>query len=282
MAKLPTIVKDNLNAERSHWMELRDKADSVVIDARVVLAKARKERATAEDMLAGLNRALGLREDGSERNTAHGGHPMSDTILSKAGDDLAEQGRLVDWHCKRMEDRAHRYAAQYAAVNAEIADLSERLQAATATLLDLEARQEREDAWDWAHLLDWFLHAPQHVGMKARSLKLSRGYTIGARKQAAKLNILDDAYLMTALPDCTETVTKLKGGEAKKRLTVTENGRVVFADTGELLPEGIVEVERLEGDSYYIKAPDAIGEGETTHTIRAGLGDLPEDAEEDE
>lgn len=207
---------------------------------------------------------------------------MSDyTILSKAGDDLAEQGRLVDWHCKRLEDRAHRYAAQYAAVNAEIADLSERLRAATATLRDLEARQEREDAWDWAHLLDWFLHAPQHIGMKARSIKLSRGYTVGARKQAARLNILDPAYLMTALPDCTETVTKLKVGDAKKRLTVTAEGRVVFADTGELLPEGIVEVERLEGDSYYIKARSFADGEEITHTISMGLGDLPEDAETD-
>jgi phage tail protein X len=203
------------------------------------------------------------------------------TILSKAGDDLAEQGRLVDWHCKRMEDRAHRYATQYAAVNAEIADLSERLRAATATLLDMEARHEREDAWDWAHLLDWFLHAPQHAGMQAKSLHLSRGVTIGARKLGAKLNILDDAYLMTALPDCTETVTKLKVGEAKKRLAVTPEGRVAFIDSGELLPEGIVEVERLEGDTYYIKAPDALGDGETTYTIHAGLGDLPEDAEDE-
>jgi len=67
MAKLPTVVKDNLEAERSHWLELRDKADSAVIDARAALAKARKERATADDMLAGLNRALGLREDGTPR-----------------------------------------------------------------------------------------------------------------------------------------------------------------------------------------------------------------------
>lgn len=207
---------------------------------------------------------------------------MSDyTILSKAGDDLAEQGRLVDWHCKRIQDRAHRYAAQYAAVNAEIADLSERLQAATATLLDMEARHEREDAWDWAHLLDWFLHAPQHIGMKARSIKLSRGYTVGARKQAARLNILDPAYLITALPDCTETVTKLKVGEAKKRLAVTPEGRVAFIDSGELLPEGIVEVERLEGDSYYIKGPAPVGGDGLAHDISMGLGDLPEDAETD-
>ncbi len=207
---------------------------------------------------------------------------MSDySILARAGDDLAEQGRLVDWHCKRMEDRAHRYGAQYAALDAEISDLSERLETAKAARADLEARHEREDAWDWAHLLDWFLHAPQHADMKARSLKLSRGFTVGARKQAAKLAILDDAFLMTALPDCTETVTKLNVGEAKKRLAVTDEGRVVFADTGELLPDGIVEVERLEGDTYYIKAPDALGDGETTYTIHAGLGDLPEDAETD-
>jgi len=203
------------------------------------------------------------------------------TILSKARDDLAEQGRLVDWHCKRMEDRAHRYAAQYAAVNAEIAELEQRLNTAKTTRADLEVRHEREDAWDRAQLLDWFLHAPQHAGMKAKSLHLSRGVTIGARKQAAVLNILDPAYLITALPDCTETVTKLKVGEAKKRLAVTDEGRVVFADTGELLPEGIVEVERLEGDTYYIKAPDALGDGETTYTIHEGLGDLPEDAETD-
>lgn len=207
---------------------------------------------------------------------------MSDyTILSKARDDLAEQGRLVDWHCKRMEDRAHRYAAQYAALDAEIGDLSERLETAKTARADLEAHHEREDAWDWAHLLDWFLHAPQHLGMKARSVKLSRGFVIGARKQAAKLAILDDAYLMTALPDCTETVTKLKVGEAKKRLAVTDEGRVVFADTGELLPDGIVEVERLEGDSYYIKARSFADGEEITHTINAGLGDLPEDAEDE-
>ena len=208
---------------------------------------------------------------------------MSDyTILSKAGDDLAEQGRLVDWHCKRIQDRAKVHAPQFAALDAEIEELQARLDAAKTERADLEARIARENGFDWAHLLDWFLHAPQHAGMNAKSLHLSRGVTIGVRKLGAKLNILDDAYLMTALPDCTETVTKLKVGEAKKRLAVTPEGRVAFADSGELLPEGIVEVERLEGDTYYIKAPDALGDGETTYTIHASLGDLPEDAEEGE
>jgi len=204
------------------------------------------------------------------------------TILSKAGDDLAEQGRLVDWHCKRIQDRAKVHAPQFAALDAEIEELQARLDAAKTERADLEARIARENGFDWAHLLDWFLHAPQHAGMNAKSLHLSRGVTIGVRKLGAKLNILDDAYLMTALPDCTETVTKLKVGEAKKRLAVTPEGRVAFADSGELLPEGIVEVERLEGDTYYIKAPDALGDGETTYTIHASLGDLPEDAEEGE
>jgi len=77
MAKLPTVVKDNLEAERFHWLELRDKADSAVIDARAALAKARKERATADDMLAGLNRALGLREDGTPR-TPRGKQTVTD------------------------------------------------------------------------------------------------------------------------------------------------------------------------------------------------------------
>jgi hypothetical protein len=203
------------------------------------------------------------------------------TILSKAGDDLSEQGRLVDWHCKRIEDRTKVHAPQFAALDAEIEELQVRLDAAKTERADLEARIARENGFDWAHLLDWFLHAPQHAGMKAKSLHLSRGVTIGARKLGAKLNILDDAYLMTALPDCTETVTKLKVGEAKKRLAVTPEGRVAFIDSGELLPEGIVEVERLEGDTYYIKAPDALGDGETTYTIHAGLGDLPEDAEDE-
>ncbi len=67
MAKLPPVVEDNLKAEHGHWMELREKADKAVIDAQAALVKARKERATAEDMLAGLNRALGLRENGTPR-----------------------------------------------------------------------------------------------------------------------------------------------------------------------------------------------------------------------
>ena len=60
---------------------------------------------------------------------------------------------------------------------------------------------------------------------------------------------------------------------------MTPEGRVVFKDTGELVPEDVVEVERLEGDKYYLKLPDPITGELVSHTILQ-LGDLPEDTED--
>lgn len=200
------------------------------------------------------------------------------SILARAGGDLQKQGELVDWHCSRIEQIQARYGTQEVAVRKEVAELEERLKRAQGTLADLQAHSEREQAWHRAHLAAWFRDAPQHQGMKARSIALSRGMVIGARKEAAKVRIVDADYLKTALPDCTETILKLHEGEAKKHLTVTPEGRVIFKDTGELVPEDVVEVERLEGDKYYLKLPDPITGELVSHTILQ-LGDLPEDAE---
>jgi hypothetical protein len=207
------------------------------------------------------------------------------SILGRAGGDLKKQGELIDWHCAHIERIQAQYAPLLEATDRNIAELEEKLNKARETRADLQDRSEREQAWHRAHLLAFFVDAPQHKGMKARSIPLSRGMVIGARKQAAKLRLVDTDYLKTALPDCTETILKLHEGEAKKRLVVTPEGRIIFKDSGELLPEGIVEVERQEGDGYYIKLPDPVTGEPVSYTIRQ-LSDLPEDtedaAEEDE
>jgi len=175
------------------------------------------------------------------------------TVLQRANGDPAKAGELLDWHCKHLHETDSHTGVMVAAMGAEIADLTAQLDAAKQRLADHMQARDRDAKWDGYCLLDWLLNAPENQGRAAKSVKLTRGYTVGARHQNPLLKIVDPEPLMTALPECCEL--KLKEGEAKKLLTVTDAG-VVFADTGELVPEGCVEVTRAEGEKYFVKRPD--------------------------
>jgi hypothetical protein len=175
------------------------------------------------------------------------------SLLDRADGDAQKSGELVDWHCKHLQEQDARTRLLLAATDTEIADLEGQLTKARVRRDEIVQKQQAESGWDAANLLDWYLNAPELAGMKQKSVKLPRGYVIGSRAQKALLKIVDPAPLLTALPECCEL--KLRDGDAKKKLLVTEGG-VVFADTGELLPEGTVDVVRPEGEKYYLKRPD--------------------------
>ena len=180
---------------------------------------------------------------------------MSYSILSRAGDDPVRQGELVGWHLDHLANAEARLQTETAAIEAQRAALQERMARLDEAEQTAKERFERDTRWDLWMLRDYYETAPQFRGAKRKSANFG-GYVIGARTKTTRdrIDLLDEAYLMTALPDCTEL--KLIKSDALKQLRVTETGSVVFADTGEVLPEGIVHVEPgSKTEVYYVEGP---------------------------
>lgn len=180
---------------------------------------------------------------------------MSYSILSRAGDDPVAQGELVGWHLDHLANAEARLQTETAAIEAQRAALQERMARLDEAEQTAKERFERDTRWDLWMLRDYYETAPQFRGAKRKSADFG-GYVVGSRTKTTRdrIDLLDEAYLMTALPDCTEV--KLIKSDALKQLRVTETGSVVFADTGEVLPEGIVHVEPgSKTEVYYVEGP---------------------------
>lgn len=177
------------------------------------------------------------------------------TILDRAAGNAQAEGNLVGWHLQHIADAEARLTTELAAIAAQQEILRARIDKLTA---DAERAQEvfaRDVAWDLWMLRDYRERAPQYKDAKRKSAQFG-GYTLGARTATTRsiIDIVDEAYIKTALPDCVET--KLRIGDAKKQLQVTESGAVIFRDTGETLPEGVVHV--TPGSStevYFVEGP---------------------------
>lgn len=180
---------------------------------------------------------------------------MSYSILSRAGDDPVRQGELVGWHLDHLANAEARLQTETAAIEAQRAALQERMARLDEAEQTAKERFERDTRWDLWMLRDYYETAPQFRGAKRKSANFG-GYVIGARTKTTRdrIDLLDEAYLMTALPDCTEV--KLIKSDALKQLRVTETGSVVFADTGEVLPDNVVHVEPgSKTEVYYVEGP---------------------------
>jgi len=180
---------------------------------------------------------------------------MSYSILSRAGDDPVAQGELVGWHLDHLANAEARLQTETAAIEAQRAALQERMARLDEAEQTAKERFERDTRWDLWMLRDYYETAPQFRGAKRKSADFG-GYVVGSRTKTThdKIHVLDEAYLATALPDCTER--KLRTADAIKQLRVTDTGTVVFADTGEVLPEGIVHVEPgSKTEVYYVEGP---------------------------
>jgi len=180
---------------------------------------------------------------------------VSYSILSRAGDDPVRQGELVGWHLDHLANAEARLQTETAAIEAQRAALQERMARLDEAEQTAKERFERDTRWDLWMLRDYYETAPQFRGAKRKSADFG-GYVIGARTKTTRehIDILDEAYLATALPDCTEI--KLRKADALKQLRVTTSGDVVFADTGEVLPDGIVHVEPgSKTEVYYVEGP---------------------------
>lgn len=180
---------------------------------------------------------------------------MSYSILSRAGDDPVRQGELVGWHLDHLANAEARLQTETAAIEAQRAALQERMARLDEAEQTAKERFERDTRWDLWMLRDYYETAPQFRGAKRKSADFG-GYVVGSRTKTThdKIHVLDEAYLATALPDCTER--KLRTADAMKQLRVTDTGTVVFADTGEVLPDGIVHVEPgSKTEVYYVEGP---------------------------
>ena len=177
------------------------------------------------------------------------------TILDRAAGNAQAEGNLVGWHLQHIADAEARLTTELSAIDAQQEILQARIDKLAA---DAERAQEvfaRDVAWDLWMLRDYRERAPQYKSAKRKSAQFG-GYTLGARTATTRsvIDIVDEAYIKTAMPDCVET--KLRIGDAKKQLQVTKSGSVIFRGTGKPLPEGVVRV--MPGSStnvYYLEGP---------------------------
>ena len=211
-------------------------------------------------------------------------------IHERSGDDPKIAGDLITWHMGHISDADKLSAILLAAHDAEIAELKAALKAAKERRGQAELDNGKRKVWDAFCLLVWKLREQALGRLKTKSVKLPFGYTLGSRTIKAKIEIIDPAPLITALPECTKVV--LMEGEAKQRLAVV-NGKAVFADTGEFAPEGCVRVACEEYEKHFMKGPDGIemvipqlwqpveGEGEEADDTDT-VGDAPAAESDDE
>lgn len=177
------------------------------------------------------------------------------SVHERSGGDPKVAGGLITWHMGHVRDADRLRDILLAAHDAEIAELQDALQAAKERRAEVQRENEKAKLWDAFCVMDWETREEALASRKTKSVKLPFGYVLGSRTMKAKIEILDPAPLMTALPECTKLV--LNEGEAKKRL-VPVNGKVAFADTGEFLPEGCARVAYEEYEKHYMRGPDGV------------------------
>lgn len=181
---------------------------------------------------------------------------MSNTLADAVAEDPKDTQRLsglMAWHCGHLEDSDAYTDVLRPALQANVDKLEAQLAEAKQLLSEHLQERDKRQKWDGYNLLSFAQVMWATGAVKTKSLKLPGGYVVGSRAQKDLLKIVDPAPIMTALPECCEL--KLKDGDAKKELAVTDAG-VIFARTGELVPEGSVEVSRPAGEKYYLKRPD--------------------------
>jgi hypothetical protein len=182
---------------------------------------------------------------------------MSYSILSRAGDDPVRQGELVGWHLDHLANAEARLQTETAAIEAQRAALQERMARLDEAEQTAKERFERDTRWDLWMLRDYYETAPQFRGAKRKSADFG-GYVVGSRVKTlskTKVIVLDSAYMKTAFPDCVETTLRM--ADVMKGLRVTNEGKAVFSDTGEMLPETAVRVEPGSTvNAYYVEGPN--------------------------
>ena len=181
---------------------------------------------------------------------------MSNTLADAVADDPKDTERLsglLSWHVGHLEDADAYTDVLRPALQADVDALRAKLAEAEQRLAEHLQERDKRQKWDGYNLLTFAQAMWDSGAVKTKSIKLPGGYAVSSRSQKDLLKIVDPQPLMTAMPECCEL--KLREGDAKKQLAVTESG-IIFASTGELVPEGSVEVARPAGEKFYLKRPD--------------------------
>lgn len=109
-------------------------------------------------------------------------------------------------------------------------------------------------------LLGNLLYALRQLNPKAKHLDLP-GVRVQARKAGGDFKRVEraeqtrtlTAWAVESAPECVQTEPKLLWAELKKRLRRTSDGRIIFADTGEALPDGSGVVYEDEHEEFSVK-----------------------------
>ena len=175
---------------------------------------------------------------------------MSDyTILSEAerraaenGTEQAEEeGRLVEYHQRKMHDVLQYHKAERASRAQKVAYLREQLELEEAALALIDSRIDAETEHDRVVLAGYVANAPQYRDSRAgRTFPFAWGplqlKTLTTRQGAA---IVDEQAVMDMFPEFIGY--KPKWGDLRKaRIDVDETGRVTDKLTGEIIPPEII------------------------------------------
>ena len=188
---------------------------------------------------------------------------MSDyTILSRAAELAAkhnteqttEEGKLVEHHQWKIKQVVDALDVERAALQAKAERLQAELDATNGAISQINQRIIHDCQHD-LHLLRQYLEeAPQyHDNRSGKSFPMAYGrLSLKTKTQAAGAAVIDREKLAGLYPEYAQVKTDVRWGDLKKeRLTITDEGHVFDAQTGEELPAEVVAGSAKSSEEQY-------------------------------
>lgn len=186
------------------------------------------------------------------------------------------QGRRAAKLTLRVRRARDVQKAQFAMLDAEIADLEDQLAAAKHRRLQVDRWFLDRTNFERFQLRFWYDTAEMFNGSTQKSFSLSHGLTLGSRRVPERVKWeapVDD--LLEVLPDeCFDYKTTLRKAEANKQVEVRD-GQLVVAATGEVVKNAVIQTTPGYTDVWITE-----GAGSEKISLSAALDGDGEDAEE--
>jgi len=184
------------------------------------------------------------------------------TILSAAIKNAArngtsqteEEGKLVERHQFKIKQIIDALDVERAALQAKAERLQAELDATQGAISQINQRIIRDCEHDLYLLRQYLEEAPQyHENRSGKSFPMAYGrLSLKTKTLAAGAAVINREELAKLYPEYTAVKVDVRWGDLKKeRLTVTDEGRVFDAQTGEELPEEIVAGSAKSSEEQY-------------------------------
>ena len=184
-----------------------------------------------------------------------------------------EEGKLVEKHQFKIKQVVDALDVERAALQAKAERLQAELDAANGAISQINQRIIRDCEHD-LHLLRQYLEeAPQyHNNRSGKSFPMAYGrLSLKTSTKSAGAAVIDREKLADLYPEYKTVKVDLRWGDLKKeRLTITDEGKVFDAETGEELPTEIIAgTAKHSEEQYFVEVSgvkfDITGVGEITN-----------------